>query len=107
MIIDVKVEKGEKLFKDLIVIDEGVCRLGEVVLVFDDLLILNWCIIFYNIFFDENVLCYLVIGLVYSFNIKGGIEMIIEEKIVNGFNDFNIYEDFMIGSFDLIIYGIL
>lgn len=68
-IIDFLVEKGEVVLKDLINIDEGLRRLGEVVLVFDDLLILNCNIIFYNILFDENVVCYLVIGSVYVFNI--------------------------------------
>lgn len=32
--------------------------------------------------------------------------MIVEEKIVSGLNDLNVYVDFMIGSSDLIIYGI-
>lgn len=68
-IIDFLVGKGEVVLKDLINIDEGLRRLGEVVLVFDDLLILNCNIIFYNILFDENVVCYLVIGFVYVFNI--------------------------------------
>ena len=33
--------------------------------------------------------------------------MTTEEKITNGLNDSNIHEDFMIGSPDLTIYGIL
>ena len=33
--------------------------------------------------------------------------MTTEEKIANGLNDSNIHEDFMIGSPDLTIYGIL
>lgn len=107
VIIDVKAEKGEKLLKDLIATDEGACRLGEVALVPDDSPISNRRTIFYNTLFDENASCHLAIGSAYSFNIKGGTEMTTEEKIVNGLNDSNIHEDFMIGSPDLTIYGIL
>ncbi|WP_049370677.1 aminopeptidase [Staphylococcus epidermidis] len=107
VIIDVKVEKGEKLLKDLIATDEGACRLGEVALVPDDSPISNRRTIFYNTLFDENASCHLAIGSAYSFNIKGGTEMTTEEKIANGLNDSNIHEDFMIGSPDLTIYGIL
>ena len=107
VIIDVKAEKGEKLLKDLIATDEGACRLGEVALVPDDSPISNRRTIFYNTLFDENASCHLAIGSAYSFNIKGGTEMTTEEKIANGLNDSNIHEDFMIGSPDLTIYGIL
>lgn len=107
VIIDVKAEKGEKLLKDLIATDEGACRLGEVALVPDDSPISNRRTIFYNTLFDENTSCHLAIGSAYSFNIKGGTEMTTEEKIANGLNDSNIHEDFMIGSPDLTIYGIL
>ena len=107
VIIDVKAEKGEKLLKDLIATDEGACRLGEVALVPDDSPISNRRTIFYNTLFDENASCHLAIGSAYSFNIKGGTEMTTEEKITNGLNDSNIHEDFMIGSPDLTIYGIL
>ena len=107
VIIDVKAEKGEKLLKDLIATDEGACRLGEVALVPDDSPISNRRTIFYNTLFDENASCHLAIGSAYSFNIKGGTEMTTEEKNANGLNDSNIHEDFMIGSPDLTIYGIL
>ncbi|MGV3008517.1 aminopeptidase [Staphylococcus epidermidis] len=107
VIFDVKAEKGEKLLKDLIATDEGACRLGEVALVPDDSPISNRRTIFYNTLFDENASCHLAIGSAYSFNIKGGTEMTTEEKIANGLNDSNIHEDFMIGSPDLTIYGIL
>lgn len=33
--------------------------------------------------------------------------MTTDEKIANGLNDSNVHEDFMIGSSDLTIYGIL
>ncbi|CXY55277.1 aminopeptidase [Staphylococcus aureus] len=105
-IIDFSAEKGETVLKDLINTDEGSRRLGEVALVPDDSPILNRNTIFYNTLFDENAACHLAIGSAYAFNIQGGTEMTVEEKIASGLNDSNVHVDFMIGSSDLTIYGI-
>lgn len=105
-IIDFSAEKGETVLKDLINTDEGSRRLGEVALVPDDSPISNRNTIFYNTLFDENAACHLAIGSAYAFNIQGGTEMTVEEKIASGLNDSNVYVDFMIGSSDLTIYGI-
>ncbi|HCZ1159753.1 TPA: aminopeptidase [Staphylococcus aureus] len=105
-IIDFSAEKGEAVLKDLINTDKGSRRLGEVALVPDDSPISNRNTIFYNTLFDENAACHLAIGSAYAFNIQGGTEMTVEEKIASGLNDSNVHVDFMIGSSDLTIYGI-
>lgn len=105
-IIDFSAGKGEAVLKDLINTDEGSRRLGEVALVPDDSPISNRNTIFYNTLFDENAACHLAIGSAYAFNIQGGTEMTVEEKIASGLNDSNVHVDFMIGSSDLTIYGI-
>lgn len=106
-IINFKADKGEDVLRDLLDTDEGAKRLGEVALVPDDSPISNRNTIFYNTLFDENASCHLAIGSAYGFNIEGGTEMTTEEKIASGLNDSNVHEDFMIGSADLTIYGIL
>lgn len=107
VIVDFKADKGEDVLRDLLDTDEGARRLGEVALVPDDSPISNRNTIFYNTLFDENASCHLAIGSAYDFNIEGGTEMTTEEKIASGLNDSNVHEDFMIGSADLTIYGIL
>ncbi|MFB2004342.1 aminopeptidase [Staphylococcus aureus] len=107
VIVDFKADKGEDVLRDLLDTDEGARRLGEVALVPDDSSISNRNTIFYNTLFDENASCHLAIGSAYGFNIEGGTEMTTEEKIASGLNDSNVHEDFMIGSADLTIYGIL
>lgn len=106
-VIDFKADKGEDVLRDLLDTDEGAKRLGEVALVPDDSPISNRNTIFYNTLFDENASCHLALGSAYGFNIEGGTEMTTEEKIASGLNDSNVHEDFMIGSADLTIYGIL
>ncbi|HDB8860336.1 TPA: aminopeptidase [Staphylococcus aureus] len=105
-IIDFSAKKVEAVLNDLINTDEGSRRLGEVALVPDDSPISNRNTIFYNTLFDENAACHLAIGSAYAFNIQGGTEMTVEEKIASGLNDSNVHVDFMIGSSDLTIYGI-
>lgn len=106
-VIDFKADKGEDVLRDLLDTDEGAKRLGEVALVPDDSPISNRNTIFYNTLFDENASCHLALGSAYGFNIEGGTEMTTEEKIASGLNDSNVHEDFMIGSAELTIYGIL
>lgn len=107
VITDFKAKQGEEVLRDLINTDEGSKRLGEVALVPHDSPISNRNTIFYNTLFDENASCHLAIGSAYGFNVKGGTEMSTEEKVAHGLNDSNVHEDFMIGSADLTIYGIL
>lgn len=83
--------------KDFVFENVGVCVLGECVLVLDLSLIFQLGIIFFNIFFDENVLNYLVIGAVYVISVVGGVEMSEEEFEAVGFNCLDVYVDFMIG----------
>ncbi|EHJ07548.1 aminopeptidase [Staphylococcus simiae] len=106
-IIRVQAQQGEEVLKDLINTDEGSKYLGEVALVPYDSPISNKNTIFYNTLFDENASCHLAIGSAYGFNVKGGTEMTTEEKLASGLNDSNVHVDFMIGSSDLNIYGIL
>ncbi|MGT2340904.1 aminopeptidase [Staphylococcus aureus] len=49
---------------------------------------------FHNTLFDENAACHLAIGSAYAFNIQGGTEMTVEEKIASGLNDSNVHVDF-------------
>ncbi|WP_241011664.1 aminopeptidase, partial [Staphylococcus sp. EG-SA-8] len=48
--------------------------------------------IFYNTLFDENAACHLAIGSAYAFNIQGGTEMTVEEKIASQLNVLTLAE---------------
>lgn len=65
----------------MIDIDEGSYCFGEVVLVLYFSFILCLGLFFYNILYDENVVLYIVIGSVYCFNVKGGIDMDVEQFV--------------------------
>lgn len=106
-IVEVKAEKGEDVLKDLIATDEGSHYLGEVALVPHDSPISNSELLFYNTLFDENASNHLAIGSAYAFNIVGGKTMTREELNAAGANESITHVDFMIGSDQMNIDGIL
>ena len=106
-VIDYKAGVGEEILKSILETDEGSKRLGEVALVPVDSPISNMNTLFYNTLFDENASCHIALGSAYAFCIEGGKDMSAEQLAENGLNDSTTHVDFMIGSKDLSIDGIL
>lgn len=105
-VVDVQAEKGEEILKDLIRMDEGASRLGEVALVPYHSPISLTNRIFYETLFDENAACHLALGDSYPTCLEKGPEMDEEALKKAGLNDSMIHVDFMVGSPDLSITGI-
>ncbi len=107
VVVDYKAGVGEEILKPILETDEGSKRLGEVALVPVDSPISNMNTLFYNTLFDENASCHIALGSAYAFCIEGGKDMSAEQLAENGLNDSTTHVDFMIGSKDLSIDGIL
>ena len=106
-IVDFSAERGYEALKKLVETDEGSHYLGEVALVPHKSPISDTNLIFFNTLFDENASNHLAIGKGYAFCLVGGKEMNDEELVANGLNDSLTHVDFMIGSADMDIDGIL
>lgn len=106
-IVDFKAEEGYETLKHLVETDEGSHYLGEVALVPHNSPISNTEILYYNTLFDENASNHLAIGAAYTTSIEGGTKMSKEELEEHGVNDSLTHVDFMIGSPDMDIDGIL
>lgn len=106
-IVDYTAEQGYETLKGLIETDEGSHYLGEVALVPHRSPISDTNLIFYNTLFDENASNHIAIGKAYAFNLDGGKTMSKEELAEHGLNDSLTHVDFMIGSEDMDIDGIL
>ncbi|MGP4106231.1 aminopeptidase [Virgibacillus sp. L01] len=106
-VVDYKAEQGEDTLKHLLDTDEGARRLGEVALVPHESPVSQSGLIFYNTLFDENASCHIALGKAYPTNLKGGAEMNDEQLDKNGVNDSLTHVDFMIGSEELDIDGVL
>jgi len=95
------------LLERMINIDEGASMLGEVALVPNSSPISQSGLLFYNTLLDENASCHLAFGSAYRFSLEGGENLSAEEFSSRGGNTSLIHEDFMIGSGEMDIDGIL
>jgi aminopeptidase len=87
--------------------DEGASRLGEVALVPYSSPISKSGLLFYNTLFDENAASHIALGQAYSSCIRGGTEMVPAELAARGANESLIHIDWMIGSEEIDVEGIL
>ena len=102
-IVDVGAEENEELLREMIAMDEGASKLGEVALVPYSSPIRKSGILFYNTLFDENAACHLAIGRGFTNVLRNYENMTEEEAHEYGINDSVTHVDFMIGTKDLNI----
>ena len=102
-----KDQETKSFFEEYISIDEGASRLGEVALVPYDSPINKTNLLFYSTLYDENASCHIAIGLGFEDCIENFEKMTEQEKKQYNLNDSIIHTDFMIGTNDLSIKGIL
>ncbi|MEC9484491.1 MAG: aminopeptidase [Candidatus Izemoplasma sp.] len=105
-VIDYDAKKEKDTLTNLLELDEGSSRLGEIALISHDSPISNMDILFFNTLFDENASCHMALGRAYPMNIAGGTQMDKEELTKKGYNDSLAHSDFMFGSEDLAVTGI-
>lgn len=106
MVVDHDAEVGKQILDDLLDMDEGAKRLGEIALVADNSPISNTGILFKNTLFDENASCHFALGAAYSENLKGASGRSEEENRKLGMNNSLIHVDFMVGAKDVTVTGI-
>ena len=106
-VIDYGAKTGYDILRGIIETDEGSHCLGEIALIPYHSPINEMKTLFYSTLFDENASCHMALGKGFSECLKGGIDMNKEELLQNGINDSFVHVDFMMGSEDLMIEGIL
>lgn len=106
-IVEAKASKGEAVLQKLLDSDEGARRLGEVALVPHSSPISQSGVLFYNTLYDENAACHIALGQCYSKCFLNGGDLNSEEIAARGGNSSMIHVDWMIGSAEMDIDGIL
>lgn len=104
-VVKVEAKKNQKLLEQLVSMDEGASRIGELALVPFDSPIQQSGLLFFNTLFDENASCHIALGRAYVNSIKGYAKMTSQQLTDIGCNRSMIHVDFMIGSQDLTING--
>jgi aminopeptidase len=106
-VVDFRADKGQEALAHLLEADEGARRLGEVALVPHSSPISQSGILFYNTLFDENAASHLALGKAYQFTMQGGEDMPAEVFQAAGGNHSLMHVDFMIGSAQMDVDGVL
>ena len=106
-VVSLTAERGEAVLRQLVETDPGAGRLGEVALVPHSSPVSQSGLLFYNTLFDENAASHVALGSSYKFTLNGGDAMGDEEFERAGGNQSATHVDFMIGSADLDVDGVL
>lgn len=106
LVVDYGARKNQAILKELLDMDEGAKRLGEIALVPYDSPISNQKILFYETLFDENAACHFALGEAYPICVKDGETMTEDGLKAAGLNVSDVHVDFMVGTEDLTITGI-
>jgi len=105
--VDCGARTGLDRLKSILDTDEGAKHLGEAALVPHASPIAQSGILFYSTLYDENAACHLALGKGFPECVQGGLEMDEEALRAHHVNVSATHVDFMIGTADLNITGIL
>jgi len=106
-IVDAKASRGEEVLNKVLDTDEGARRLGEVALVPHSSPIAQSGLLFFNTLFDENAASHIALGQCYSKCFINGAKLSAEQIAAQGGNQSLIHIDWMIGSAETDVDGIL
>ncbi|MCK1738857.1 aminopeptidase [Bradyrhizobium sp. 138] len=106
-IVDAKASRGAEVLNKVLDTDEGARRLGEVALVPHSSPISQSGLLFYNTLFDENAASHIALGQCYSKCFVNGAQLTAQQIAAQGGNQSLIHIDWMIGSAETDIDGIL
>ncbi|MBR0790671.1 aminopeptidase [Bradyrhizobium manausense] len=106
-IVDARASRGAEVLNKVLDTDEGARRLGEVALVPHSSPISQSGLLFYNTLFDENAASHIALGQCYSKCFVNGAQLTPQQIAAQGGNQSLIHIDWMIGSAETDIDGIL
>lgn len=106
-IVEATARTGADVLRKVLETDEGAARLGEVSIVPHSSPISASGLLFYNTLYDENAACHIALGQCYQKCFVNGAALSEEEVTAKGGNKSLIHIDWMIGSGEVDVDGLL
>lgn len=105
-IVAAQASRGQEVLDQLLAVDEGSARFGEVAMVPMSSAVAAERLIWNNTLYDENDGCHIAVGRAYPISIDGGADMSPDELTAAGLNVSSTHVDFVVGSDQLDVFGI-
>lgn len=106
-VTELHARRGEETLRKMLEIDEGMTSLGEIALVPHSSPVSQSGMLFFNTLLDENAACHIALGSGLNFCLQDGENASEEEYARRGGNSSLGHTDFMIGSSEMDIDGLL
>lgn len=106
-VVEAHADVGQATLDSILDTDDGSRRLGEVALVPASSPIEKAGILFYQTLFDENAACHIALGRAYNSTVAGSQALNQQEQEAVGMNNSLSHVDFMIGSVEVDVDGVL
>ncbi len=106
-IVKATAEKGQETLDRLLETDEGSVRFGETAMVPMSSAVAAEGLVWNNTLYDENDGCHIAVGRAYPICVEGGTTMTPEDLEAAGLNLSTTHVDFVVGSPDLNVFGVL
>lgn len=106
-IVKATAERGQDVLDRLLDTDEGSVRFGETAMVPMSSAVAAEELIWNNTLYDENDGCHIAVGRAYPISIEGGTDMSADELEAAGLNQSTTHVDFVVGSSELDVHGVL
>lgn len=100
-------ESGEETLQKVLGTDEGAVRFGEAAMVPQSGAVAAEKLVWNNALYDENDACHIALGQSYPMCFEGAADMSTEERVEAGLNQSTVHVDFVVGSPEVSVYGVL
>jgi aminopeptidase len=105
--VEVRASTGETVMRTHVATDDGAARLGEVALVDGHSAVGETGLVFYDTLFDENASSHIALGAAIVQAVDWAIGLEPDQRHERGVNHSSVHTDFMIGSNDVEIDGVM
>ncbi len=106
-IVKATADRGQESLDQLLATDDGSVRFGEAAMVPMSGAVAAEELIWNNMLYDENDGCHIAVGRAYQINVEGGTSMSPDELTEAGLNQSTAHVDFVVGSDELDVFGVL